>query len=68
MSKYKLQDLMEAYPLPEVKDKPPYKIYCDMDGVLTDFEARFEHFTGTNPKCMKRSLVLNNFGTLLIQK
>ena len=41
MSKYKLQDLMEAYPLPEVKDKPPYKIYCDMDGVLTNFEARF---------------------------
>ena len=34
-------DLLEAYPLPEQKEKPPYKIYCDMDGVLTDFEKRF---------------------------
>ena len=50
MSKYKLQDLMEAYPLPEVKQKPPYKIYCDMDGVLTNFEARFEHFSGMHPQ------------------
>ena len=29
-------DLLEAYPLPEQKETPPYKIYCDMDGVLTD--------------------------------
>jgi len=34
-------DLLEAYPLPEQENKPPYKIYCDMDGVLTDFEKRF---------------------------
>lgn len=34
-------DLLEAYPLPEQKETPPYKIYCDMDGVLTDFEKRF---------------------------
>ena len=34
-------DLLEAYPLPEQKQTPPYKIYCDMDGVLTDFEKRF---------------------------
>jgi hypothetical protein len=27
-----------------------YKIYCDMDGVLTNFEERFEHFSGTSPK------------------
>jgi len=27
-----------------------YQIYCDMDGVLTDFESRFEHFTGMQPK------------------
>ena len=27
-------DLLEAYPLPEQKEKPPYKIYCDMDGDL----------------------------------
>jgi len=43
-------DLLEAYPLPEQKEVPPYKIYCDMDGVLTDFESRFEHFSGMSPK------------------
>ena len=44
-----LVDLLEAYPLPEQKEKPPYKIYCDMDGVLTNFEKRFEHFAGMKP-------------------
>lgn len=42
--------LEEGYPLKEEKPTPPYKIYCDMDGVLTDFEKRFEHFTGMNPQ------------------
>ena len=34
-----------------VENKPniPYQIYCDMDGVLCDFEGRFEHFTGWTP-------------------
>ncbi len=27
-----------------------YNIYCDMDGVLTDFDSRFEHYTGMLPK------------------
>lgn len=36
-----LIDLLEAYPLPEQKETPKYQIYCDMDGVLTDFEKRF---------------------------
>ena len=36
-----LIDLLEAYPLPEQENRPPYKLYCDMDGVLTDFEKRF---------------------------
>ena len=30
-----LKDLLkEGYPLREEKPTPPYKIYCDMDGVL----------------------------------
>jgi len=33
----------------EDKPKINYQIYCDMDGVLCDFEGRFEHFTGLNP-------------------
>ena len=42
--------LEEGYPLKEEKPTPPYKIYCDMDGVLTDFESRFEHYTGMHPQ------------------
>jgi len=46
-----LKELLgEGYPLREEKPTPPYKIYCDMDGVLTDFESRFEHFAGMSPK------------------
>jgi hypothetical protein len=33
----------------EEKPKINYQIYCDMDGVLCDFEGRFEHFTGLSP-------------------
>ena len=51
-------NLLEAYPIPEQNEVPPYKIYCDMDGVLTDFESRFEHFTGMTPKEYE-----NKFGT-----
>lgn len=32
-----------------IENKAPYQIYCDMDGVLCDFDARFEHFTGVTP-------------------
>lgn len=32
-----LVDLLEV----DLNAKPKYKIYCDMDGVLTDFEKRF---------------------------
>ena len=35
--------LKEGYPLREEKPTPPYKIYCDMDGVLTDFELSLIH-------------------------
>lgn len=47
--------LKEGYPLKEEKPVPPYKIYCDMDGVLTDFESRFEHFTGMHPQEYEKS-------------
>ena len=45
--KNSIVDLLEAHP---VKEIPQYKIYCDMDGVLTDFESRFEHYSGMSPK------------------
>lgn len=33
-----------------------YQIYCDMDGVLTDFSQRYEHFTGMKPEEMDAEL------------
>lgn len=33
----------------EVEGITPYQIYCDMDGVIADFEARFDHFFGVPP-------------------
>jgi len=34
----------------EVEGITPYQIYCDMDGVIADFEARFDHFFGIPPQ------------------
>ena len=61
----KLIDILEAYPLPAVKEKPPYKIYCDMDGVLTDFESRFEHYTGKHPQVYEKEFGLESFWHLI---
>ena len=61
--KKKLVDLLEAYPIPEVKETPKYKIYCDMDGVLTDFESRFDHFTGKHPQEYEKEHGIKLFGT-----
>ena len=44
MSKYSLLDLM-------IEDiRKAYNVYVDMDGVLTDFERRFEQFAGVTPE------------------
>lgn len=33
----------------DLRPAPPYQIYCDMDGVLCNFDARFDHYTGMLP-------------------
>lgn len=43
MSKYSLFDLMKE------DIRKAYDVYVDMDGVLTDFERRFEQFAGVTP-------------------
>lgn len=63
--KNSIVDLLEAYPLPEQKDKPPYKIYCDMDGVLTNFESRFEHYSGMHPQDYEKKYGLPAFWELI---
>ena len=61
-----LKELLgEGYPLREEKPTPPYKIYCDMDGVLTNFEARFEHFTGMHPQEYEKEKGLAAFWHLI---
>lgn len=57
--------LNEGYPLKEEKPKPPYKIYCDMDGVLTDFESRFEHYSGMHPQEYEKQKGLAAFWNLI---
>lgn len=32
-----------------MEDLKKYTLYCDMDGVLCDFDAQFEHYTGMKP-------------------
>jgi len=63
--KNSIVDLLEAYPIPEQKELPPYQIYCDMDGVLTDFESRFEHFTGKHPQDYEKQYGLEQFWHLI---
>ena len=58
-------ELLEAFPIPEQKEIPPYKIYCDMDGVLTDFEKRFEHYSGMSPKEYEKQKGTSGFWNLI---
>ena len=40
---------------------PKYTLYCDMDGVLCDFEKRFKDLTGLTPKEFRSENSLNKF-------
>ena len=51
----------------EEKPKLNYKIYCDMDGVLADFEARFEHFAGLSPDEYRKE-VTKKYGKKQVDK
>jgi hypothetical protein len=49
--KYKLTDLYKQLKEEEQATQvSQYKIFCDMDGVLCDFDRRFEQFGGMKPK------------------
>ncbi len=63
--KNSIVDLLEAYPLPEQKELPKYQIYCDMDGVLTDFERRFDFFTGMHPQDYEKKYGIAKFWNLI---
>ena len=60
MFKYKLTDLYKQ--IKEEAEQAPqsqYKIYCDMDGVLCDFEKRFENL---NPEHLKTREYTTKYG------
>jgi hypothetical protein len=43
---YKLTDLYKQIKEEETQSTPQYKIYCDMDGVLVDFDRGYKELTG----------------------
>ena len=48
---YKLTDLYKQLKEEEqTAQVSQYKIFCDMDGVLCDFDRRFDQFAGIKPK------------------
>ena len=57
--------LKEGYSLKEEKPTLPYKIYCDMDGVLTDFESRFEPYSGMHPQEYEKAKGIAAFWNLI---
>jgi hypothetical protein len=51
--------------VPPQIQKPPYTIFCDLNGVLTDFTARFEHYTGMEPEVYKQLHGVGPFWNLI---
>jgi len=47
LNKIKREVLKELY---NIKEDQQYKIYCDMDGVIVDFEEGYKNLTGINIK------------------
>lgn len=45
-----------------------YKIFCDMDGVLTDFDKRFEYFGGITPDEYQAKFSKSQFWKLIDDK
>jgi hypothetical protein len=66
---YKLTDLYKQIKEEEQATQiAQYKIYCDMDGVLCDFDKRFEQFGGMSPKEYENKYGTNKFWELIDDK
>ena len=62
---YKLTDLYKQLKEEEESTKSPYKIFCDMDGVLTDFDARFRYFGNMDPRAYESKYGKEKFWDLI---
>ena len=66
---YKLTDLYKQLKEEEqTTQAAQYKIFCDMDGVLTDFDKRFEYFGGMLPKEYEEKYSKSQFWKLIDDK
>lgn len=64
--KYKLTDIYRQIKEEEQAAKTlQYKIYCDLDGVLADFDRRFEEFGGMKPKEYEAKYGIKKFWELI---
>jgi FMN phosphatase YigB (HAD superfamily) len=67
--KYKLADIYRQLKEEEQTTQvAQYKIYCDLDGVLCDFDARFEQFAGMSPKKYEAKYSTKKFWDLIDNK
>ena len=63
---YKLTDLYKQIKEEATEDpQSQYKIYCDMDGVLSDFDKRFEEFGGMPPQQFEKEKGKDQFWNLI---
>ena len=54
--------------IPGLNEEPntnPYTLYCDLDGVLTDFNKRFDYFTGISPREYEKKYGTKKFWELI---
>lgn len=66
---YKLTDLYRQIKEEEQATQvAQYKIFCDMDGVLCDFDRRFEQFGGMGPREYETKYGTNKFWELIDDK
>ena len=59
MYKLRLTDMYKQLKEQEVEPAQQYKIYCDMDGVLTDFDKRFKDL---NPEHLSAAQYQTKYG------
>jgi hypothetical protein len=60
---YKLTDIYRQ--IKEEEQTSQYKIYCDMDGVLCDFDRQFKQYSKMDPKTFESKLGTDKFWELI---